>query len=203
MKKAMIVLSAWAGLSIGLALFQSCEPCNDGPFTVRLVSIDANVKRITGIELPGLHQIPYYTVETYVARAHGIRYDSVGIDLLNTVEMLARYSPGYFFNQAFACDPVVRFDLLRDLTITSSQDYGDSFPAGSDLGEIMTVRNGYQLRGEHPSTFSSNAELDSGNFFLTFDFPPARTNTHDIIITYKLSDGREFSTLIQGLKITA
>jgi hypothetical protein len=201
MKKVVIIWSTWTFLCIGLAVIQSCDSCDDGPFNFRLVAIEGEVKKITGIELLGSYQTPYYTFETYITRINGIRYDSIGIDISNTIELLAYDTKANFFNSAFACSPATNYDLLADITIISSEDYIESYPAGSDLKEIMSIRQGYQLQGGYIPTYLSNAELTEGNQFLTFEFPPSQTKTHDITITYKLFDGREFKVLIQELKI--
>lgn len=201
MKKITIVLSIWTFICVGLAIVQSCDPCDDGPFNFGLASIDAEPKRITGIELLGTFQTAYYTIETYATETNGIRYDSIGIDIFNTIEQIALHTKMDFFISAFACSPASNYELLADLTITSSQDYIDNYPAGHDLKEIMSIREGYQLEGSYIPTYLSNAELKEGNLFLTFEFPPSQTRTHDITITYKLFDGREFKVLVPGLKI--
>jgi hypothetical protein len=201
MKKTTIVLSIWTFICVGLAIVQSCDPCDDGPFNFGLASIDAEPKRITGIELLGTYQTAYYTIETYATETNGIRYDSIGIDIFNTIEQIALHTKMDFFNSAFACSPASNYELLADMTITSSQDYIDNYPAGYDLKEIMSIREGYQLEGSYIPTYLSNAELKEGNLFLTFEFPPSQTRTHDITITYRLFDGREFKVLVPGLKI--
>ncbi len=201
MKNITIVLSTWTVICIGLAIVQSCDPCDDGPFKFGLASIDATPKRITGIELLGTNQTAYYTIETYATEPNGIRYDSIGIDIFNTLEQLALHTKMDFFTSAFACSPATNYDLLADMSITSTQDYNDNYPAGRDLKEIMSIREGYRLEGSDIPTYLSNAELKEGNLFLTFEFPPSQTRTHDITITYRLFDGREFKVFVPGLKI--
>jgi hypothetical protein len=201
MKKIVIVLSTWTLLWLGLALVQACDPCDYGPYNFGLASIDAEVKRITGIELLGTYQTAYYTIETYATSTKGIRYDSIGIDLFNTIKQIAFDTNIDFLNSAFACSPATNYELLADMTITSSEDYIDNYPAGHDLKEIMSIREGYQLEGSYIPTYLSYAELKEGNLFLTFEFPPSQTRTHNITITYRLFDGREFKILVSGLKI--
>jgi hypothetical protein len=201
MKKIIVILSTWTFFYIGLALIQSCDSCDDGPFNYRLVSIAGEVKRINGIELLGSYQTAYYTVGPYVPQTNGLRYDSIGLDILNSVELIAYSEKADFFNSSFACSPATNFESLADMTIISSEDYVDSYPAGTDLSEIMTIREGYQLQGNSIPTYLSNAELREGNLFLTFEFPPSQNSVHDITIMYKLFDGREFEVIIQGLKI--
>jgi hypothetical protein len=201
MKKIAIILGTWMFFCFLLAIVQSCDRCDDGPFNYRLVSINGEVKRITGIELLGSYQTANYIVEEYVGQTNGVRYDSIGIDIFNTVELLAYDNEVDFFESAFACSPVTNFELLADMTIISSSDYTDSYPAGTDLKEIMLIREGYQQQGSNISAYLSNAELTEGNLFLTFEFPPSQNRAHDITITYKLFDGREFEVIIQGLKI--
>ena len=140
MKKIFVILSAWTFFYIGLAIIQSCDPCDDGPFNYQLVSIAGEVKRISGIELLGSYQTAYYTVELYVPQTNGVRYDSIGVDIINRVELLAYDTEADFFNSAIACSPATNFESLENITITSSENYIDIYPAGTDLREIISNR---------------------------------------------------------------
>lgn len=202
MKKIIIVLSTWIFFCVGSAITPSCESCNEGPFNFKLVSIAADVKKISGIELVGSQQVAYYTTETYVAQTNGIRYDSIGIDLFHTIELLSYDTRINFLNAAFACSPATNYQQLADMQIMSSENYSEGYPAGSDLKELMTIRQGYQLQGRYILAFLSNAELTEENLFFTFEFPPSQTKIHDITITYRLLDGREFNVFVPGLKIS-
>ena len=198
MKKVIVILSTWTFFCIGLAIIQSCDTCgDDGPYNYRLVSITGEAKRINGIGLVG-----EYSVKPFLLSTKETRYDSIGINIINRVESVAFTTKGYFFNSAFACEPVINFERLKDINITSSEDYANLYPAGTDLKEIMSVREGYQVQGMSILTYLSNAELRHGNLFFTFDIPPATTKVHNLTITYKLFDGKEYEVFIQGLTIS-
>jgi len=202
MKKVIVILSTWTFFCIGLALFQSCATCGkDGPYNFRLVSIAGEAKRIDEIKLVGSPQSEY-NVKPYLSSSKGTRYDSIGIDILNSVESVAFTTKGSFFNSAFACDPAIEFPRLKDINITSSEDYANIYPAGTDLKEIMSVREGYQVQGMPILTYLPYAGLRHGNLFFTFDVPPATSKVHNLTIKYTLLDGKEFEVFIQGLTIS-
>jgi hypothetical protein len=203
MKKGIVMLSAWTVLCIGVAIFQSCDTCgDDGPFNYRLASIAGEVKKIDGVRLVGTPQ-PEYNIKPYLSSRKANHYDSIGIEIIHTVEPAAFTTKGYLFNSAFACDPVISYERLGDINIASSEDYTTAYPAGTDLKEIMSVREGYQVQGITIPTYLSKSQLGDRNLFFTFNIPPSTTKTHNLSIKYRLSDGREYEAFIEGLTISS
>lgn len=183
---------------IGLAIIQSCV-CGDS-YNTRLASISGDAKRIKGTRSIGAG-LEYFIVEPYAPRTNGIRYDSIGIDIVNDLEKIAFNMKGNFFNTAFACEPGVTYEPLEGITITSSEDYTHDYAAGTDLSEIMSVGYGYEAPGIPINTYLSNAMLTHWNQFFTFNIPPSANKVHNLTIKYKLFDGREYEVFIEGLRI--
>jgi hypothetical protein len=201
MRKIIVVLCVWAVFSIGISVIQSCVGCGDGPYNYRLVSIAGEAKKVNGMKSNN-SPIDYYTVEPYVLDTKGVRYDSIGIEITNSIEPVAFNKRFDVFNTAFACDPAQNFEALENVTITSSEDYANLYPAGTDLGEIISVRAGYQVAGSSISThLASNPELDYQILFFTFNIPPSSNKVHNLTIKYKIVNGKEYEVLIQGLRI--
>lgn len=119
----------------------------------------------------------------------------------NNLELLSLDAKANFFNSAFACDQAVNFNVLEDITITSSADYSSNYPAGTDLKQIMSVREGYSVEGETIQRYLAYARLREQNLFFTFNSPPSDKKVHDVTIKYKLADGREYDVFISGLTI--
>lgn len=152
----------------------SCNTCgDDGPFSYRLASITGEVKKTDRVRLVDTPQ-PEYDVKPYLSGRKANHYDSIGIEITNTIEPVA-VTTAYLFNSAFACDPVISYERLRDINITSSEDYTATYPAGTDLKEIMSVREGYQAQGISIPTYLSNSQLGERNLFFTFNIPPSTT----------------------------
>jgi hypothetical protein len=202
MKKTLLILITWTIVSTSLGIFQSC--CNPDPINYRLKSISGHIERIVDIELLGNYQTEYYVTEPYEPSASGIAYDSIGINILNDIETFSINFKGELFNKSFACSPAENYEILADLLITSNQDYNSSFPSETDLKQLMSIRqsfNPYLVKGESIITFLTNAQIGLGGSFITFNSPPDESKIHDLTIKFILKDGREYLTILQGLKI--
>ncbi len=196
MKKTFLILAIGTLLYLTLAILPSCNDCKDTKgMNFTLTAIEGVVKKITGIIVSVPYQILYYTVETYEPQPIGIRYDSVGIELTNVFDMYSSVRKASFFNQAFACDPALNFEWINEISIISSEDYTDLFPKGTNLKEIITIRDGYMVNNTYFPELSNSAK------FLTFDFAPSENRTHNLTIKYILSNGRQIETTVQGLTI--
>ncbi len=188
-------------LSTSLGIFQSC--CNPDPINYRLKSVTGGVERIVGVEYLGDYREEYYETEPYAYSVDGIAYDSLGILLINDIETFSSNSKGEVFFNSYACSPAENYEMLADLIIISNHDYTSSFPSGTNLKDLMSIRQGFNsflVAGESILAFLTNGEI-VGNSYITFNVPPDENNIHDLTIKFVLRDGREYSTILQGLKI--
>jgi hypothetical protein len=203
MKKMAVLVCLWAGLHFALALLPSCTACNGGPIVFQLHNLTAELKRIEGIELGGSVGAGNYVVSAYNSTEAGIRYDSLGIDLV-----AAFYAANDSWNapftfgmtSAYACSPAEHYEQVQEIIISSSENYNAAYPKGADLQEIMSVRNGYWVSGNSVSYLIQNG-LDYGNNFFTFNFPPDGDKRHDMTIKFILEEGKTVETSIRGLLI--
>lgn len=199
MKKILLVLTGYAVLYVVLAVLQSCDGCDDGPINFKLHSISAEVNKITGKQ--SVSSIDYFTLGTLLGQSEGTRYDSIGIEITHNFELLSLNNTGKVVGQAFACDPVVNYEILEDITVTSSRNYTDAYPAGADLSGIISVRQGHQVEGLSVSSFLLNSEFYNENIFITFNEAPSESATHNLTITYNLANGRKVETSVPGITI--
>ncbi len=195
MKKILFLSILGLFLYLSLALISSCSKCKEGGMSFSLTSINAQIKKITGFTVPDQNYPKYFTVETYVEQANGIRYDSIGIELSHEFDEVAMTIPFTFFSQAYACDPAFNFEYIESISVISSEDYNADFPKGTDLMDIITIRNGYQVEGYY------NPELSPEVYFLTFNGPPSANKTHTFTINYALTNSRTLQINMEGITI--
>ena len=103
--------------------------------------------------------------------------------------------PFSFFSQAYACDPAFSYEFIESISVISNEDYNTDFPKGTDLMDIMIIRNGYQVQGYY------NQEISYEVYFLTFNSPPSANTTHTFTINYTLTNGRQLQTDLEGITI--
>jgi hypothetical protein len=202
MKKIGITVIIFLLFNLSLSIFQSC--CHPDPIVFRLESLTSEAKRITGIEVSGSQNIGNFIVETYSPNDSGIRYDSLGIDVMNTLitaMMQQEWNSQLGFSTTYACSPAENYDMVFDIIITSSEDYNSAYPKGSNLEEVMLVRNAHMVRGNNVALFMVNRRLNYQSVFYTFSFPPSENKTHDLTIKYVLTDGREYETTVSNILI--
>jgi len=202
MKKFGITIVIFLLLNLSLSVFQSC--CRPDPIYFHLDSLTSTPQRITGITVSESQNIASYDVETFLPDEKGIRYDSLGIDVMNeliTAMNQQEWKANFGFSSAYACSPAENYDMIFDIIITSSEDYNSAYPKGANLEEIMQVRNAHFVRGNNIALFMVNRQLNYHSVFYTFSFPPSENKTHDITIKYVLTDGREYETTVRGLLI--
>ena len=201
MKKTGIVLTVIIFFNLAITIFQSC--CEPGTVTHKLESLQAELKRITGIEVSGSLNSGNFIVEEYQPGGNGIRYDSLGIRINNNLTVAENITPRLNLggSNLYACEPGEEYDILSEVIITSSEDYNDAYPKGSNLDEIMNVRNYYSVQGNNISYFMANKQLDNTAFFYTFTYPPSADKYHDITFKYYLVGGGEYHTTINGILI--
>lgn len=203
MKKIGIAFTFMSFIYFCALVFQSCsnpDPCSPSPDPVYrpLESIKPELKRITGIEKGDYSR--KLIVDTIQADSNGIRYDSLGIDVRNNF-ISKNESTRYEVSTVYACSPRVDFDNVREVFITSSEDYTVRFPKGSNLTELLLVREGYTGEGQRVDSFMLNRPLHSSNYLFTFQFPPTEDKFHNITIKYILTDGREYLTSLENVYI--
>ncbi|MBN1186065.1 MAG: hypothetical protein JXB49_27535 [Bacteroidales bacterium] len=202
-RKVLIVVAISIIAQISISIFQSC--CNPDDVTITLQSIQNNLHKIAGIITEGENNIIEYQLETYTPDDRGIRYDSLGIEVANTVIISGLKEQWYNtigFTGLYACEPAYNFDRIYDIEITSSEDYNTSFPKGSDLSRIMSVSWMFSLQKNSIDFFLIGQELtDNDSFFFTFNFPPDENKIHNITINYTLYDNRVYTTTISNLFI--
>lgn len=202
MKKTGIAFVIFVLLNLSLSIFQSC--CHPDPIYFRLDSLKSEAQRITGITVSGTQNIGDFIVEPYIPDEQGIRYDSLGIDVMNelvTAMNQQEWKYNFGFSNAYACSPSENFDVVFDVIITSSEDYNSAYPKGSNLEEVMQVRYAHMVRGNNVALFMVNNELRYHTVFYTFSFPPSENKTHNITIKYILNDGREYETTVSNILI--
>ena len=203
MKRIGISFIVFIMIGLSLSIFQSC--CNPDPINFRLSSLSSAPERITGIEVSGSQNIGNFIVETYIPNQKGIRYDSLGINISNELIIALnnqQRKSNLGFASAYACSPAENYDMVFDVIITSTEDYNNAYPKGSNLEEVMQVRYAHMVRGNNISLFMINKQLNYHTVFYTFSFPPAENKYHDITIKYILTDGREFETTVSNILIT-
>lgn len=195
MKKVFFLSILGLFLYLSLAFISSCNNCKDSGWSFTLTSIHTQAKTITGLTTPDQNYPVYFTVEDYVEQANGIRYDSIGIELSHAFDEVVINRPFSFFSQAYACDPALNFEFIESISVISNEDYSADFPKGTDLLDVITIRNGYQVQGNY------NREVSHEVYFLTFNSPPSANKTHTFTIKYTLTNRRILQTDLGGITI--
>ena len=195
MKKVLFLSILGLSLYLGLALISSCSKCKEGGMSFSLTSINAQIKKITGFTVPDQNYPKYFTVENYVEQTNGIRYDSVGIELSHAFDVVVINRPFSFISQAYACDPALNYEYIESISVISNEDYDANFPKGTDLMDIITIRNGYQVEGYFHN------EVTPEVYFLTFNNLPSTNKTHTFTIKYTLTNGRKFESKTDEITI--
>lgn len=192
-RTVLLVVSGYV-MQVLLVTFSSCDHCSGGVVHLDAVTVDAY--RIMGVERNGDSHFDRFIVENS-AIDRGIRYDSLAIILSNQTHM-AVHSEG-LINSLYACDPAVDFERVESISIVSDSDYNSLYPAGSNLAEVLSLR-----ANRYVKFFKSLKEepyLDESEYFLTFDLPPSRSATHNLLVTYELED-RTVTATLNNLIIT-
>jgi hypothetical protein len=189
MKKSLLVFLTWILFNVILLTIHACGDDCDGPIYSQLQAIESTIKKLDGD-----------FQNDYQPKEQGIRFDSVGINVTGDSKISLLNSQGQFIEQAVACDPVIIFEKLDQISITSSEDYSDEYVKGSELRNIMLARSGYALEGFNLSEVETDRD-DKNQVLFTFNSPPKESKIHDLTITYKFENGKELQTTIKGLKI--
>lgn len=183
-------------LFYSLGLIISCsDPCGvDGPVYFKATNYNS-----AGIKLTGTDQLSSQEFYTF-ALIHTnkfVSYDSLGILIQYEIETMAYqdFQWGHV-NAAYACSPAEIYQSLDDVVITSDTDYNQQYPAGTDLSNIIAIRNGLRKEGfTMPDYLNQYALLDRNQILITFTVPPDKSATHNISIQLDLNDQDEFVNL--------
>lgn len=210
MKKTISVIGMLVLLQL-IGLVQSCNPCgSDGPFIVNLTSISSNLIRITEKEIIPEFQssinFPIISYEAYDVSEGFISFDSLGIDLLTDLySFVPKFDNGNIFNSAFACSPAAHFDVIIDISITSSEDYNQWYQAGDELNDIILVRTNFDTFGTLLSDYNIQTDYSlerDDNMLMTFSMPPSISKSYDFTIVITTDNGDVFTEEIKDLKIS-
>lgn len=194
MKKFIVLLFSGLLLNIMLFIVSSCNDCDSGPIISRLNSISGTFKKIIGTEIQSGNE-PTFIFSNYLPDSMGIRYDSLGIEIIPEMETQStNYSP-VLVNAAYACEPVTNFSMVDSIFIFSNSNYDALHPSGSNLIDIAGLRNGYSV-----SSYKVY-EIFGGSFFLNFKSAPQTNGSHKFTVRLKLTDGRNILCVLPDVKI--
>ena len=204
MKKVIVAFGIIFISNLMINIFQSCKPCNPGSIDYRIKGLYGEALVINGTYINGSDTL--YNTYNYVP-GETINYDSLIIRILNTNTNALNKSiriNSFGINSAYACSPGELFDEIKNIIITSSEDYNGSYPKGSDLRNIILARLNIKVSGISIDNFlkqyqHSGSQL--GDISFTFSAPPDQTRNHDITVKYILADGREFQATVVDIRI--
>lgn len=187
-----------------IGIFKSC--CNPSAINYRLIAINGKVEKIISAEELNYVNEEIYLTEPYNPLLGAIPFDSIGIVINMDVEKYTYTKTGDVLNSAIACSPNENYEFLKDLIITTDNDYNSSFPKGEDLKQLISIRssliNQYRVKGESVEDFLKIPGIGDESFFLTFKEPPDQNFTYNFSIKFILVDGREYSTVIENITIS-
>lgn len=186
--KKLVILLAFITLNCALLLLQSCCRQVDRNFTLQ--SISANPQKLAPSRFDKNFDID-----------KAIRYDSVGIEVINDFKIAISKIKGSWINQSFACgDSENRYEHLDSISIISNEDYNVVYPKGTDLKNIIKARIGRSMEDVDITTLESRP-IYNANIIFTFYEAPSENKIHNITIKYKLKNGNEFQSTVVGLKL--
>lgn len=203
MKKNLIMCLILAGLQFILILVQpSCMPCNNDPVKLYTRALKGEKYRIDGIEQD--NGIEYFQIVAPADDAEGISFDELAIEIHNDYYAFCPnpLKSSYGLSSAFACSPNEYYSIVNKIEITSSEDYNEEYPKGTDLKGIMRVRQGLYIEGHEVEAYMNNMELYSSLFLYNFIAPPSEDKVHDLTFKYFLYEGGEVETTVSGVLIT-
>ena len=187
MRKLFITLGLFSAISFGTALIVSCNNEDDCGFEFvnqRPISIIAESQIITNRRFSA-DRLYRYSFTEYDGSARD--FDEIGIEITYDLEMIAsNRRVGSIGNQAFACSPPPQANRLTSFTVTSDNDFGFEFPAG-------TVINGFFLFSfdylEEMGEIDQNALLDGFPLFFKLANGPAVSGAHNFTFRMEFEDG--------------
>jgi hypothetical protein len=180
-------------------IFQSCfkDHCDvDGPGYSYLNSLSVDLKQITGKEKTEYGE--FLSIEP-ADSSQAIRFDSVILDVKNdfTAMLEEKNIPLFGINSAFACSIVIHYEKIQEFIITSDKDYDQKHPAGTNLADIILIRQGNTIEGmtyAHFQLHKPSLLSNSSGLYFSFASPPLQTSSHKIEIKYILTNGKELIT---------
>ena len=202
-RKLLATFTLFILMPLGAALFYSCKACDDAPIDERPSGFMVMVDYIKDT-FPGGQFGTYLDYEPYGGDS-ALVFDRIGMRFgfeFNASQLNERGLN--FTNAAYACDPAIFWNRLKDFTITSNQDYNEDFPAGTDLAPLFTATPNYDI--DHAGTIASlinvGVEIRRVYFHLLINTPPASESTHDLtFVITKEEDDTELSYTLNDLMI--
>jgi hypothetical protein len=201
-KKIVIVMLGWMMFCSGLLIFQACSvDCDPKREEYKLLGLFSTAKRITGTKsYSGSATLTDYVVRN-LDTFEKVRYDSVGLEIRHDLGRIAMNRTGDF-GVAIACDPIVIYESLSDLIVTSNQNYTASHPAGTNLKDLITIHPNYTTIAYESELFINEGQIGPVNILLKFKSPPAENALHTFIITYSVEGGGQVSTTLRDVMVT-
>ena len=186
MRKKIIVFAGFILMTVGFSmLWCSCQS-NFG-----LNSIDANLKRITGIKTSSADSNwHYFDFEDIYNQDDTIFvvFDSLAIEVKTNYHQLTRA----FIREILMMENIEsqNFEKVTDIIITSNKNYNAKYPSGSSLKELISVRRSHNVNDimTVDNMIEESSHYDRWWYFppllYTFNTPPETEEVHDITIKY-------------------
>ena len=194
--KKIITTSLLVSTYLCIIILQSCkEPSCGGIYSHGVKSITAEPKRIVGIkrEKPS----PDLLVESYRPDSMGIPYDSLVIVVENSRLAMAKINVG--LSAVYACEAAMSAETVREVVITSSEDYSTDFPKGANLKNMMVAHFDYSVKADEVGSYFDLQYPQSRLY--SFRSPPSENRSHTLTIEYKLTDGRIYNSTVENVLI--
>lgn len=190
------------------------DPCGDlgsQPSGFDILAMDLNL-----LVDPNTYQTPTYVFAADYEEGQPVPFESVVFSLSATIEYLYSNSKsrGFFqfslFPRAYACSPIPpsAIENLEEVSITSSVDFTDDYPAGASLNAFFdivymnSVWNHYELVSTDDGIVASYysvadymAQEDvqaSSGIQLRLNSEPQNLSEHVFFINISLDSGEEF-----------
>jgi hypothetical protein len=200
-KKYMLAYLAYVSFFFCALVMEACVriDCGGNSSQSKLISINSSLKRIIGV----IHSA---STEDLMVEDHqsggSIRYDSVGLNLEHILTIAMNNKPVGVSSMAYACEPDITYQILTDISVTSTGNYNVEFPSGSNLKSIVGFHPAHTKTPYSAQDFLGQAPVGPVPILLKFNLPPAENGIHQFTVLYTLSDGTTVQTIVDPVFIT-
>ena len=178
-----------------------------GPDLYKVEALNSQPQRIIDIHQHNEGANLYLVENIYTAiDTVKIRYDSLIIET-SMQHYLAQNNivNNIGIQPAYAWSKVKNYERIDDIIITSNKDYNSEYPSGTNLSNILNIRNGsYSVKANISiAHFLQNFDTNnSEDVYYTFTIAPEFEDIHTITIKYITENNNVFETKVENLKIS-
>jgi len=199
-KSLLTLFLIWNLIGVTQSCFNQCG--SDGPWIFEPSSMEATAIKISGMELFGSSNTPYFILDNSPIDQEYLKFDSIGINIISELTSVSQKTDG-LLSYSYACSPTIFYKKIISISVISSEDYRPDLESGVELNEILSIRHGLSKAGTRLDLFAEKGgSLENENLLITFNHPPTEAKSHNFTINVTMEDGKEFEMIVEGVLIS-